>query len=231
MSFRGATPSLLHLRSHLLAGCDRPFLSTLSFLVCSLLIVTADAWLPPGANITALLLLPLLGAAVCCGPKVGIAGAWGVAAVQQGADHLRWGINLPWGMTLLNILIWGAVGTILVLVVVAAMQAQRLREAEVQLRTVQQTMVTVQDIVRNRLQLVTVISDLLEAGVMPQSRHVRLMRSAAVEMLALLDRLSKIEKVVVDEVATGVQAVRITPSDATDQREADQDGEPENAGS
>jgi hypothetical protein len=91
------------------------------------------------------------------------------------------------------------------------MQAQRLRESELQLRTLHQTMVTVQDIVRNRLQLVTVVCDLLDAGVMPPARYSERLRAGALEMLALLNQMGQAETVTLYELSDGVHAVSITP--------------------
>jgi hypothetical protein len=91
------------------------------------------------------------------------------------------------------------------------MQAQRLREAEVQLRTLHQTMVTVQDIVRNRLQLATVVCDLLDAGVMPPARYSARLRAGAIEMLVLLDQLGRVETVTLFELSDGVRGVDIEP--------------------
>jgi hypothetical protein len=175
----------------------------------SLLILTADFLLPMETDVTAFLILPLMGLTVCRGPKPALAAAWGMAVLKETADRIRWGDAVPWSVTPLNIIIWGTVATALVLVVAAAMEAQRLREAQVQLRTLRQTMVTVQDIVRNRLQLVTMIADLLDGGIVPQPKHVARLREAIVEMLSLLDQLSQMEEVTVDEVAEGLHAVRL----------------------
>jgi hypothetical protein len=196
-----------------LAGCHHPVLSTLVLLGASLLILAVDFLLPMETDVTAFLILPLMGLTVCRGPKMALAAAWGMAVLKEAADRLRWGDSVPWGVTPVNIIIWGTVATTLVLLVAAAMEAQRLREAEVRLRTLQQTMVTVQDIVRNRLQLVTMIADLLERGILPQQKHVVRLREAIAETLSLLDRLSRVEEVTVDEVAMGLQAVRLAPEE------------------
>jgi hypothetical protein len=213
MSVPGTTSPLLRVRSRLLAGCKRPVLSTLVLLCASLLILTVDFLLPMETDMTAFLILPLMGLTVCRGPKPALAAAWGMAVLKEAADRLRWGDTVPWSVTPVNIIIWGTVATALVLLAAAAMEAQRLREAQVQLRTLQQTMVTVQDIVRNRLQLVTMIADLLDGGILPQQKHVVRLREAIDEMLALLDRLSRVEEVTVDEVAMGLHAVRLAPED------------------
>jgi hypothetical protein len=151
---------------------------------------------------------------ICRGPKVGLAAAWGAAILKETADRLRWGESVPWFVTPCNVLLWGVVATLLVLLVAAAKEVQRLHETEVQLRTLRQTMVTVQDIVRNRLLIVTVASDLLDAGIMPQPQHVKLLRGAVVEILALLNQLSRTQKVTVEQVGEGIQAVRIEPPEA-----------------
>jgi hypothetical protein len=208
MSFSGTRSLLLRLYDRMLAGCRHPVLSTLLLLGTSLLIIAIDALAVMELDLTALLILPLIAVTLCRGPKLGLGAAWGMAVLKESADRLRWGDSVPWYITSGNIIIWGTVATLLVLLVTTAKEAQRLHEAEVQLRTLRQTMVTVQDIVRNRLLLVTITSDLLEAGIMPQPRHIKLLRSAVIETLALLNQLSRVETFTVDEVAEGIHAVR-----------------------
>jgi hypothetical protein len=210
----GAAPYLRPLRDRLRAACHHRTLFTGLCLGSSLLIIALDVLFFLELDLTALLILPLIAVTACCGPRLGLGAAWGAAVLKEAADRLRWGDSVPWFVTPANILIWGIVASVLVVLVAYALEAQRLQTFEVQLATLRQTMVTVQDIVRNRVQMVTVVCDLLEAGITPQPRHIVRLRTAVTEMLALLDQLSQMEEVNVAEVATGIQAVRIDPPQA-----------------
>jgi hypothetical protein len=127
--------------------------------------------------------------------------------LAEAANLVRWGNSVPWFVTPLNIAIWGTLATLFVLIIVSAMQAQRLREEAVQMQTLRQTMVTVQDIVRNRLQLVTVVCDYLDGGVLPPALYIKRMRAGAIEMLALLDELVRAKAIKVYELSDGVRGV------------------------
>jgi hypothetical protein len=197
-----------HIEALQLAGNYK--MLTLAALIClALLTIALDLWLPAEVDLTILLALPLALVTIWWGLQAGLITGWTIAVLAEAANHLRWGDSVPWFVAPLNILIWGALVTVFVLVVTSAMQVQRLREEAVQLQTLQQTMVTVQDIVRNRLQLVTVVCDFLDEGVMPPARYSKRLRASTNEMMELLDELGQAENVTLYTLSDGVRGVAI----------------------
>jgi hypothetical protein len=191
----------------LCVACEHKKATVVASLCLALLTIAVDFRLPAEIDLTVLLALPLMLVAACCGLKLALATGWTVAVLAEVANRMRWGDSVPWFVTPLNIVIWGALATLFVLVVAYAMQAQRLREEAVQMQTLRQTMVTVQDIVRNRLQLVMAVCDYLDGGVFPPALYIQRLRAGAIEMMALLDQLAGAEALTVYELSDGVRGL------------------------
>ena len=86
------------------------------------------------------------------------------------------------------------------------LETQQLRESYLRLQTLQQTMVTVNDIVRNRLAVLLAVCDILDEGRTPSARQLTRARAVIEEIVHQLDRLGRLEVVAVKEVA-GVEAI------------------------
>jgi hypothetical protein len=191
----------------LCAACEHKKATCVASFCLALLTIAVDLRLPAEIDLTVLLALPLMLVASCCGPKLGLATLWTVAVLAEAVNRMRWGNSVSWFVTPLNIAVWGTLASLFVVIVASAMQAQRLREEAVQMQTLRQLMVTVQDIVRNRLQLVTVVCDYLDGGVLPPALYRQRLRAGAIDMMALLDELARAEAVTVYELSDGVRGV------------------------
>ncbi len=196
-------PFALHER--LFGFCRRRVLALSLPIVLAAFILLAELVLPSPADYGAFLLIPLLLATYCGGWKYGVALGWLLAAAEQFAGYQQLGATTS-GSAIVNFLIWGTVGTVLVALTSSILETQELRESYVQLRTLQQTMVTVNDIVRNRLTVLLAVCDVLEEGRMPSARQVNRGRAVIEEIVHLLDRLGRLQVVTVKEVA-GVEAI------------------------
>jgi ABC-type phosphate/phosphonate transport system permease subunit len=203
-------PKALHER--LLAFCRHRTLSAILIIFLVALILVADLLLPSAADYGAFLLVPLLLATYCGGWKFGVSLGWVMVGVEQ---YIRFAQvpDVNSGLTaVINFVIWGVVASLVVALTASALEARELRESYVRLRTLQQTMVTVNDIVRNRLSVLLALCDVIETGYTPTARQVHRSRSAIEEIVHLLDRLGRLEVVNVTEVAVGIEAVDIDAS-------------------
>ena len=131
---------------------------------------------------------------------------------SQTAQVLSSQLNLT---TLLNHAI---IYSITVALFVVVHDVNRLREENLKLRTLRQTMVTVNDIVFNRLQYFTVLLDAIEGGVMPTPRQVEIGRNALREVTKKLRQLSALNEVNSYLAAGDIEAVLL--EDEPSQRSA-----------
>lgn len=198
----------LALHERLFGFCRRRVLALSMPIVLAALILLAELMLPSTADYGAFLLIPLLLATYCGGWKYGVALGWLLAAAEQFAGCQQLGGTTSGSAAFINFFIWGTVSTVLVALTSSILETQELRDAYVQLRTLQQTMVTVNDIVRNRLAVLLAVCDVLEEGRMPSARQLNRGRAVIEEIVHLLDRLGRLEVVTVKEVA-GVEAIDI----------------------
>ncbi len=197
-------PMALHER--LLGPCRNRALALIMPIALSALILLADLLLPTPADYAAFLLVPLLLATYCSGWKYGVTLGWVLAAAEQFVRYQQSGGTIPITTSVSNAIIWGTVATLLVALTNSILETQRLRESYLQLQTLQQTMVTVNDIVRNRLVVLLAVCDILDEGRTPSARQITRARAVIEEIVHQLDRLGRLEVVAVKEVA-GVEAI------------------------
>jgi hypothetical protein len=197
-------PVALHAR--LLGPCRNRFLARVMPLALATLILLADLILPSPADYGAFLLVPLLLATYCGGWKYGVALGWMVAVAEQVVRYQQFGTAISSMAFVSNVFIWGTVATLLVAITNSILETQELRESYIRLQTLQQTMVTVNDIVRNRLAVLLAMCDVMEEGRMPSARQLTRARAVIEEIVHQLDRLGRLEVVTVKEVA-GVEAI------------------------
>lgn len=197
-------PRALHER--LLGPCHNQTLALVMPIALSVLILLADLLLPTPADYAAFLLVPLLLATYCCGWKYGVTLGWVLAVTEQSIRYQQSGGTISLTAFVSNAVIWGTVATLLVVLTNSILETQQLRESYLRLQTLQQTMVTVNDIVRNRLAVLLAVCDVLEEGRMPSARQLVRARSVIEEIVHQLDRLGRLEVVAVKEVA-GVEAI------------------------
>jgi hypothetical protein len=197
-------PTALHER--LLSPCRNRTLALVMPIALSVLILLADLLLPTPADYAAFLLVPLLLATYCSGWKYGITLGWVLAGAEQFVRYQQAGGTIPVTTFAVNAFIWGTVATVLVALTSSILETQQLRESYLRLQTLQQTMVTVNDIVRNRLAVLLGVCDVLDEGRTPSARQITRARAVIEEIVHQLDRLGRLEVVTVKEVA-GVQAI------------------------
>lgn len=205
-------PIAIHER--LLGFCRWRVFALVLPIALAALILAAEYLLPARADYAAFLLVPLLLAVYCGGARYGVAFGWIAAAAEQYVRFLNLGAVISPATVAANILIWGTVATILVLLTASVLEVRELRERYVQLRTLQQTMVTVNDIVRNRLAVLLALCDLLQEGRLPAPQQITRARAVVEDIVHQLDRLGRIEVVTITEVAEGVEAVDLKGSES-----------------
>ena len=199
-------PKALHER--LLGPCRSRTLALIVPIALSALILLADLVLPTPADYAAFLLAPLLLATFCGGWKYGVSLGWVLAIAEQYIRYQQSGGTISVTTFVSNAVVWGTVATVLVALTSSILETQQLRESYLRLQTLQQTMVTVNDIVRNRLAVLLGVCDVLEEGRMPSARQLGRARAVIEEIVHQLDRLGRLEVVAVKEVA-GVEAIDI----------------------
>jgi hypothetical protein len=194
------------LHERLLGPCRNRTVALIMPIALSVLILLADLVLPTPADYAAFLLVPLLLATYCSGWKYGVTLGWVLAVAEQFARYQQSGGTIPVTTAAANAVIWGTVATVLVALTSSIFETQQLRESYLRLRTLQQTMVTVNDIVRNRLAVLLGLCDVLDEGLVPSARQITRARAVIEEIVHQLDRMGRLEVVAVKEVA-GVQAI------------------------
>jgi hypothetical protein len=98
-------------------------------------------------------------------------------------------------------------------------QMEELRQENLRLETLQQTMITVNDIVLNRLQVMQFMMHLGDQGKPLTRSQVQLGKSALDDMADRLHDLSHLSRYETTEVTAGVRAVHVpTPPDKSDER-------------
>ena len=197
-------PMALHER--LLGTCRNRALALIMPVALSVLILLADFLLPTPADYAAFLLVPLLLATYCSGWKYGVTLGWVLAVAEQFVRYQQSDGSVSILASASNIAIWGTVATLLVALTNSVLETQQLRESYLRLQTLQQTMVTVNDIVRNRLAVLLAVCDILDEGRTPSARQLTRARAVIEEIVHQLDRLGRLEVVAVKEVA-GVEAI------------------------
>ena len=197
-------PVALHER--LLGTCRNRALALIMPVALSVLILLADFLLPTPADYAAFLLVPLLLATYCSGWKYGVTLGWVLAVAEQYVRYQQSDGSVSILASASNIAIWGTVATLLVALTNSVLETQQLRESYLRLQTLQQTMVTVNDIVRNRLAVLLAVCDILDEGRTPSARQLTRARAVIEEIVHQLDRLGRLEVVAVKEVA-GVEAI------------------------
>jgi hypothetical protein len=206
-------PIALHER--LIGFCRRRVFATLLPPGLAALILAAEYLLPSSADYAAFLLVPLLLFTYCRGALYGVAFGWVVAGAEQIIRFHKLGGEISAATGVVNWVIWGTVATLLVLLTNSVLEVHALRLGYVQLRTLQQTMVTVNDIVRNRLGVLLALCDLLQEGRTPSPQQVSRARMVIEDIVHQLDRLGRLEVVTITEVAAGVEAVNLEAASST----------------
>lgn len=170
--------------------------------------VGADVLSGPEINFSAGYFLVVAVAAYVLGPAWGTTAAVVMLAAQLGVSVAVWQI-VPTTLTLTTLLNRGIIYAITIAMFVVAHDVNRLREENLRLRTLRQTMVTVNDIVFNRLQYFNVLLDLADAGVVPKPHQVETGRRALHDVTKKLRQLSALEQVTSYRAAGDIEAVLV----------------------
>jgi hypothetical protein len=115
----------------------------------------------------------------------------------------------PPAIELVNMLLLFFAGLATVYLLHLARHLEELRQAKLRLETLQQTMVTVNDIVLNRLQVMQFMIHLAEQGRPLSPEQIKLGKNELDEVAAKLRELSQLSHYETTEVTSGVHAVRV----------------------
>jgi hypothetical protein len=106
-----------------------------------------------------------------------------------------------------SLLFFVGIGTVYLLRTVKAME--ELRQENIRLETLQQTMITVNDIVLNRLQVMQFMMHLTTQGKPLTPEQVQLGKTALDDIAARLHELSRVNRYETTEITAGVRAVQV----------------------
>jgi hypothetical protein len=175
-------------------------------LLLSLGSVGATVLSGPEVNLTAGYFLVVAVAAYVLGSRWGAIAAVAMLAAQLWVYAVVWRAASPQLIftTLLNS---GIIYAITIAMFVVVHDVNRLREENLRLRTLRQIMVTVNDIVFNRLQYFNVLLDLADAGVVPKPQQVETGRRALRDVTKKLRQLSALDQVTSYRAAGDIEAV------------------------
>ncbi len=121
----------------------------------------------------------------------------------------------PLSAELINIALLFFVGIATVYLLRTLKHMEELRRENVKLETLKQTMITVNDIVLNRLQVMQFMMHLAEQGKPLSPEQTQLGKVALEDMAARLQELSHLQEYETTEVTAGVHAVRVPKQNET----------------
>lgn len=126
--------------------------------------------------------------------------------------------SFPLSTELINVFLLFLVGAATVYLLELTKRMEALRQENLRLETLQQTMVTVNDIVLNRLQVMQFVIHLAEQGRPLTPGQIELGRGALDEVAVKLRELSQLSQYETTEVTFGVRAVRVPDAAASSSR-------------
>ena len=191
------------------------------YVVPFLLIVGATSILidiatGPYVNFTAGHFLVVAVGAYCLGAAWGIAIA-GAMLLAQAAVYLAvWPQPFPPLFVVTTLVNRGIIYLFAILMLAAIKDAHQVREENLRLRTLRQTMVTVNDIVLNRLQLLSAFLDLCEEGRSLTPANVAAGRRVLKEVTQKLRRLGSQESVASYRAAGDIEAIVLDDAAVSD---------------
>jgi hypothetical protein len=186
--------------------------SAVTSVVVSLLalaVLALDFTLPPYVEFSILYAILIATATQFAGGWLGLALAFCLPVAHILLYTLTG--NQPYSLAIefANVFLLWLAGLATVYLLHLARRMQELRQANLRLETLQQTMVTVNDIVLNRLQVMQFMIHLAEQGKPLTADQIYLGKSALDEVAVKLRHLSHISRYETMEVTSGVQAVRV----------------------
>jgi len=199
-------------------------------LVVGAVSILVDIGTGPYVNFTAGHFLVVAVGAYCLGAMWGVAIAGAMLLAQLGVYLAVWPQPFPALFVATALVNRGIIYLFAILMLAAIKDAHRLREENLRLRTLRQTMVTVNDIVLNRLQLIAAMVDLCEEGRPLTAANFAAARRVLKEVTQKLRRLGSqetaasyraagdIEAIVLEDPAAGDDGSSQSPSSANTQR-------------
>ena len=181
--------------------------------------ILVDAGTGPYVNFTAGHFLVVAVAAYCLGAVWGIAVGGAMLLAQLGVYLAVWPQPFPPIFVATTLLNRGIIYMLATLMLAAIKDAHHLREENTRLRTLRQTMVTVNDIVLNRLQLLSALIDLCEEGRELSPANFAAGRRVLKEVTQKLRRLGSQESTASYRAAGDIEAIVLDDPDATDTSE------------
>jgi len=188
-------------------------LVAVSFLM--LCAVGADLLSGPEINFSAGYFLVVALAAYALGPAWGTSVAVIILFARLVIYAFVWHTMSPL-LFLTTLLNSGIIYAITIAMFVVVHDANRLKEENLRLRTLRETMVTVNDIVFNRLQYFSVLLELAEAGVVPKPRQIESGRRALDDVTKKLRQLSSLTHVTSYRAAGDIEAVLLQDKPSLD---------------
>lgn len=166
------------------------------------------AW-PPYIEFSVIYALLIAAGTQFAGWQLGL----GLAVLLPGVHLLIYALiappAFPLSTELVNAFLLFLVGIATVYLLQLAKRMEALRQENLRLETLQQTMVTVNDIVLNRLQVMQFMIHLAEQGRPLTPGQIELGRGALEEVAVKLRELSHLSQYETTEVTSGVHAVRV----------------------
>jgi hypothetical protein len=182
-----------------------------ALLVAALCLVLGmmDMAAPEVLDVSDLFLVPVAAATLFLGWQLGLALALMMAVAHYSAAIIGWPQATYGDATFADLVVHLGMYCTAIYFMRAASQRRQLREENLRLETLRQTMVTVNDIVRNRLQAVNCTLEIAhDEGKLSELQFIRT-EQATKEIVEQLNRLGSLQYVHTVQVIDGVDAVQL----------------------
>lgn len=188
---------------------NHPTVTGIIVALLALTVLVLDFALPPYVEFSVIYAILIAIATQFAGERRGFILAFSVPALHLAIYTLAG--NQPYSLSIEigNVFLLLVAGLATVYLLRLARYMETLRQANLRLETLQQTMVTVNDIVLNRLQVMQFMIHLAEQGKPLTADQIYLGRSVLDEVAVKLRHLSHINRYETTEVTSGVHAVRV----------------------
>lgn len=186
-----------------------PAVTGAGIVLLALVVLVLDFAVPPHIEFSIIYAILIAAATQFVGWRLGLALA-GFLPASHFMFYLLVGRDLfPLTAELMAVFLLLFAGVATVYLLRLARYMEDLRQANVRLETLQQTMVTVNDIVLNRLQVMQFMIHLAEQGRPLSPEQIHMGKEAVDEVTIKLRHLSQLSRYETTEVTSGVRAVRV----------------------
>lgn len=194
---------------------QRPVSSGVGVCLLAFAMLALDFAWPPYIEFSVIYALLIAAGTQFAGWQLGLA----LTVLLPGSHLLLYSLTnpppFPLSTELINAFLLFLVGAATVYLLHLAKRMEALRQENLRLETLQQTMVTVNDIVLNRLQVMQFVIHLADQGKPLTPSQIEMGRGALEEVAVKLRELSQLSQYETTEVTSGVHAVRVPSAAAT----------------